>query len=156
MFLGHNEESLRYLKEYEKKLKTLDRPDPNRTYRIGQAYWINGFEEEAEQYFTTGLEQLNKMIELSRYDLHEEIYTYYSIAAIYAIRGDKDKAYEYLELVNQRPRMSIWMIRELKNNPLFDSIRAEPEFQQIVQNIEAKVQAEHERVRRWLEEEGML
>lgn len=31
-------------------------------------------------------------------------------------------------------------------------MRDEPEFQQIVRDIEAKSQAEHERVRQWLEE----
>jgi molybdopterin converting factor small subunit len=35
---------------------------------------------------------------------------------------------------------------------LFDNIRAEPEFQQIVRDVEAKYQAEYERVRKWLEE----
>ncbi len=32
----------------------------------------------------------------------------------------------------------------------------EPEFQQIVRDVEAKYQAEHERVRKWLEENDML
>jgi hypothetical protein len=34
----------------------------------------------------------------------------------------------------------------LKYDPLFDNIRNEPEFQQIVRDIEAKYQAETERV----------
>ncbi len=48
------------------------------------------------------------------------------------------------------------MIKEINNNPLFDSIRDEPEFQQIVKDVEAKYQAEHERVRKWLEENDIL
>ena len=44
----------------------------------------------------------------------------------------------------------------IKNDPLFSNIRKEPEFQQIVKDVEAKYQAEHERVRKWLEEQGML
>jgi hypothetical protein len=44
----------------------------------------------------------------------------------------------------------------IKNDPLFNSIRNEPEFQQIAGEIEAKYQAEHERVRKWLEKQGML
>ena len=44
------------------------------------------------------------------------------------------------------------MIKDIKNDPLFNSIRDEPEFQQIVRDVEAKHQAEHERVRKWLEE----
>jgi len=37
----------------------------------------------------------------------------------------------------------------------FDSIRDEPEFQQIVSDIGTKYQAEHEKVRKWLEENDM-
>jgi hypothetical protein len=48
------------------------------------------------------------------------------------------------------------MINDIKNDPLFDSIRDEPEFQQIVKEVEAKYQAEHERVMKWLEENDML
>ena len=35
-------------------------------------------------------------------------------------------------------------------------MRNEPEFQQIVRDMEAKYQAEHERVRKWLEARGEL
>jgi hypothetical protein len=52
--------------------------------------------------------------------------------------------------------MPLWMIANMKNDPLFDKIRGEPEFQQIVKDVEAKYQAEHERVGVWLEKEGML
>jgi molybdopterin converting factor small subunit len=48
------------------------------------------------------------------------------------------------------------MVSLIKDDPLFESIRDEPEFQQIVRDVEAKYQAEHERVKKWLEEQGML
>ena len=44
----------------------------------------------------------------------------------------------------------------IKNDPLFNSIRNEPEFQKIVGELESKDQAEHGRVRKWLEEQGKL
>jgi len=44
----------------------------------------------------------------------------------------------------------------MNNDSLFDSIRDEPEFKQIVRDVETKYQAEHERVRKWLEENDML
>jgi hypothetical protein len=43
-----------------------------------------------------------------------------------------------------------------KTDPLFDNIRDETEFQQIVRDVETKYLAEHERVRQWLEENDML
>ena len=52
--------------------------------------------------------------------------------------------------------MSLWVTGNIKDDPMFSSIRDEPEFQQIVNDVEAKYQAEHERVRQWLEENDML
>ena len=43
-----------------------------------------------------------------------------------------------------------------KQDPLFDSMRGEPEFQQIVLDMEAKYKAEHQRIRKWLEENDLL
>jgi hypothetical protein len=43
-----------------------------------------------------------------------------------------------------------------KFDVLFDSMRNEERFQKVFSNVEAKYQAEHERVKKWLEEKGML
>jgi tetratricopeptide (TPR) repeat protein len=155
MYLGQFEESLEYLKKEDILLNTLDRPHPWFTFRIGYAYWVNGFKEEAEYYFNTGLEFHLEMIELGRH-YNQDFHTFYILAAMYAFLGDKDKAYKNLRIVNQRQRIPLWMIKDIKNDPLFNTIRDEPEFQQIVRDIEAKYQAEHERVRKWLEENDML
>jgi hypothetical protein len=50
----------------------------------------------------------------------------------------------------------LWWVSLVKHDPLFNSIRNEERFQKILQNVEAKYQAEHERVKKWLEEQGML
>ncbi|MEI6047521.1 MAG: hypothetical protein WCS03_01360 [Bacteroidota bacterium] len=52
--------------------------------------------------------------------------------------------------------MELYRVTIIKHDPLFNSIRNEPEFQQIVRDIEAKYHADHERVRKWLEENQML
>jgi hypothetical protein len=62
-----------------------------------------------------------------------------------------------LKIYNQRQEPEgLWMVSLIKTDPLFDSIRNEPEFQQIVRDVETRYQAEHERVKKWLEEQGML
>jgi uncharacterized protein with PIN domain len=81
---------------------------------------------------------------------------YYHVAALYAILGDESQAYVYLKKLNQLPWMPNWIISPMKNNSMLDDIRDEPEFQQIVRDVESKYQAEHERVRKWLEENDML
>ncbi|RLD54316.1 MAG: hypothetical protein DRI97_11730, partial [Bacteroidetes bacterium] len=78
------------------------------------------------------------------------------LAATYAFIGDKDKAFENLRFFEKYQTANRWFITYINNDPLFDSIRDEPEFQQIVRDVEAKYQAEHDRVRQWLEENDML
>jgi hypothetical protein len=124
--------------------------------RIGYAYWQNGYKKEAEYYFNEQIKNCNKSIEMKRLYSGQISYTYYDLAGIYAFKGEKDKAYKNLRIFNQFQRMPLWMVRFIKTDPLFDSIRNEPEFQQITKDIEAKTQVEHERVRKWLEEKGML
>ena len=124
-------------------------------HRIGYAYWENGYKKEAEYYFDKQLEYCKNEIKLKR-PWAQRLYPYYDLAGVYAFRGDKEKAYENLKIFNQRQRMPIWTVIFMKTDPLFNSIRNEPEFQQIVRDVEAKYQAEHERVRKWLEEQGNL
>jgi len=155
MYFGEFTKSLEYFKKYDKTLKTFDRPYRWEPHLIGYAYWVNGFKEEAKDYYNTVLEIYDEMLELGRHPFQDFV-TFHSLAAIYTFLGDKDKAYEYLRLFNQRQGMPLYMIKEINNNPLFDSIRDEPEFQQIVKDVEAKYQVEHERVRKWLEENDIL
>jgi tetratricopeptide (TPR) repeat protein len=83
--------------------------------------------------------------------------SHYNIACIYAVRGEREKAIEHLKLFNQyENKGKLSSVTYIKNDPLFDNIRNEPEFQQIVSDMEAKYQAEHERVRKWMEEQGMF
>jgi hypothetical protein len=50
----------------------------------------------------------------------------------------------------------LWQISYAKHNPFMKSIRNEERYKKLLQNMEAKYQTEHERVRKWLEEQGML
>jgi hypothetical protein len=81
---------------------------------------------------------------------------YYDLAATYAFIGEKDKALMNLRLFMKYLVGDRWYVMFFNNDPLFDNIRDEPEFQQIVRDVEAKYQAEHDRVRKWLEENDML
>ena len=57
---------------------------------------------------------------------------------------------------NKKNTYPLWWITLIKNDPMFNSIRNEERFQKIVRNMESKYIAEHERVRKWLEEQGSL
>jgi len=48
------------------------------------------------------------------------------------------------------------MLYYIRYDVLLDPIRDNPEFQKVLNEAAAKYQAEHERIRQWLEENDML
>jgi TolB-like protein len=153
-FLGQYKESLKYWEKLIEILKAKGGINIAGLQRIGYAYWQNGFKKEAEYYFNEQIKNCIRSIEMKRLYSGQISYTYYDLAGIYAFKGEKDKAYKNLRIFNQFKRMPLWMVRFIKTDPLFESIRNEQEFQQITKDIEVKTQAEHERVRKWLLETG--
>ena len=150
MHHGQHEESLKYFEKYIERLKSQGTVDIWYMHNIGYAYWQNGNKEKAEHYFNKQIKYTNRHHELDGTIIR------YQNSTIYAFRGEKEKALEILRTFNQRKVVHKWFVTSLKYDPKFDSIRDEPEFQQIVKDVEAKYQAGHERVRKWLEENDML
>jgi TolB-like protein/Tfp pilus assembly protein PilF len=151
LFAGQYEKSLLYLN----RLKSTGRInfDWIAEPRIASIYWINGYKKEAESYFDKAMEINQKRIVSGSDDPN----SHYNIACIYAVRGERKKAIEHLKLFNKYEiKGKLSSVTYIKNDPLFNNIRNEPEFQQIVSDAEAKHQAEHEKVRKWLEENNML
>jgi hypothetical protein len=56
----------------------------------------------------------------------------YDLAGVYAVLGQKEKAYRYLRSFDQSgwPWGSVYLIR---HDPLFDSLREDAEFKKMVQ-----------------------
>jgi tetratricopeptide (TPR) repeat protein len=154
--VGLDMASLKYYKKYLSSINDINEYNSRftRYIRLGYAYFKCGFRKEAGYYF-------NKQIEICRSRLMsvrpgEKIYWLYPLAGIYACMGDKNKAYENLKIFNQAQSFNLEWVTLLKTDPIFSSIRNEPEFQNIVRDVEAKYLAEHERVKKWLEEQGQL
>ena len=116
--------------------------------RFGYAYLKSRYEKEAENIF-------NKLV------ANDETYfkignqpsiTHYILASACAVEGDKVRVYEILKRYKEAQKISDFYINYIKYDPWFDSIRDEPEFQKIVGELESKFQIEHERIRKWLED----
>ena len=153
---GWYDESLKYYNKWIKRSEDQgDEWFTGSSHRIAYIYSQKGDRESAEYYFNKQINYCDRSIELGR-QYAQMLYAYYDLAGVYAFRKERNKAYENLQIFNKKPVMSIWMVSLIKTDPLFNSIRNESEFQQIVRDVEAKYQAEHERVRKWLEEQGML
>jgi tetratricopeptide (TPR) repeat protein len=151
--VGNFEESLRYYKKLITVLDATGEINYNNMHRIGYAYLKNGYNKEADFYFNKQIDYCNDIIKSDR---PQKIYAYYDRAGVFSIRGNKKRAYNDLRMFNKGQREGLWMVNLIKADPLFDSIRNEPGFQRIIRDVEARYQAEHERVRKWLEKQGML
>lgn len=153
---GQYKEALEYTKIYLDKQPYPLMPEINHeSQRIGYAYWMNGDTTKGKYYFNKQIEGCLDQIALVRPGV-DEGFVYYDLAGIYAFLGDKDQAFENLRKYNQNKIIYLGMLTWIKTDPLFDNIRDETEFRQIVRDQEAKYQTEHEKVRKWLEDNELL
>jgi len=144
-------ESLKYTRKHLESINPLEEFGIQSTHRIGYVYWMNGFKKEANYYFDRQIEISNNAIKSNRpYALNKT--AYYDLATVYAFRGEKEKAYENLRIYNESKNVSFALLYFIKNDPLLESLRGEPEFEQIINDQEAKYQTLHEKMRRLLEE----
>jgi hypothetical protein len=147
-----------YYKEVIEKSKSSGSILFGRYGKIGWAYWQNGNKEDAEYWFNEQVKLSQTAIDKGRYYASSYDYNaggqnaYYDLAGVYAFRGEKEKALEMLKVFDSCRVISFYMVESIKRNPMFISIRDDLEFKRIVKSWEEKYQAEHERVRKFLEE----
>jgi len=153
--LGHDEEAYLYALKHIRYIKKSGVLYLNNAHRGGYAFHQVGKKKEAKSWFNLQIKYGEENIKLGR-ELAQSKSAYYDLAGTYAFLGDKVKAYQYLDEFNKINFYNLTMMSLAKHDPLVASIRNEERFQKILQNMEAKYQAEHERVRKWLEEQGML
>jgi Predicted integral membrane protein len=145
------------LETYQKLLDQLEKSDIlsfNQMHRIGYAFWMNGFKEKANYYFDKQIELSTKGLDLQRIN---NPFFHYDLAGVYAFRGEKENAYEQLNLfMNTIKWKHSWIITLIQNDPLFDRLRSEPRFQAILNEIISENQAEHDRVSKWLKNQKVM
>ena len=152
---GHNDEAYILAVRDMENFKESGALNLIRSHRTGYAFWQVGKKKEAEYYFNQQIKYSEESIKLSR-DIQQRKSAYYDLAATYAFLGDKEKAYKYLDEYSQKNTFALPFVIFAKHDLLFESIRNEVRFQMIVKTIESKYLAEQERVKKWLEEQGML
>jgi TolB-like protein/AraC-like DNA-binding protein/tetratricopeptide (TPR) repeat protein len=157
--MGNYQQSLKYYKKYISESELHGYSDYwskwGMEYLIGYAFGQNGYRKESDLYFDRSIKTYIDIINSGRDDRNNKFY-YYRLAGIYAFRGDKRKAYENLNKMNNGQIAGLDEVTLIKMDPLFNSIRNEPEFKKIVSKMEVSYQAEHERVGKWLEAQGQL
>ena len=151
---GNEEEAYSHAQELIEIFNETGELNLYQSHRIGYALWKVGKQNEAEQYFKQQIRYCEESIKLGR-PIAQRKAAHYDLAATYAFLGDKEAAYRYLNDFNSLSFYPLWWISLAKHDPLFESLRNEERFQKIVTTMEAKHNAEHERVRVWMEEQGI-
>jgi tetratricopeptide (TPR) repeat protein len=149
------EEAYTYYSRYFSQLETTGDLDVNDMNRMGYTLWMVGKRDEARYYFNQMIEHCRRHIGMNSSYGREG--ATFDIAGVYAFLGEKDSAYLYLEELTKTNWQVAYCLNMLNGlDPLFESIRQEERFQLLVGKMEAKYQAEHERVKQWLEENDMM
>jgi len=156
--LGQKETAAEWYKKYTIGLDTLGTSLViNYMHRVGFAYLVAGQPEKAEEYFKMEKRYCEESIKLN-IPYAQFLNAYYDLACTFAIMGDRQNAYKNLHIYNDKIGDTEYLVMFwfLKTDLLLESIRNEPEFQEIYHEIETKYNNTHEKVRKWLEEQGML
>jgi len=102
---------------------------------------------ESDRYFESYLNYANN---------DKSIYKNLSLSVYYAYKGDTEKALDEMKLFAQQDNYMYWALLFLKIDPQIDPIKDNPEFQQLLQEIETKFWKDHERIKVSLEDKGLL
>lgn len=143
-----------YEKAYVQSRKYMDvtngDPSLNDLHRIGFSYWNNGFIDEGLKYINEHIKRTqNSINDDSHYSMRK--YAYYDLAACYAFLGEKKKALDALTDFKNRHSYPLYAVNMLKtDDPMFDNIRREPQFQEIVEHVEQRYLKERSSLEDWL------
>ena len=130
IFSGHNEKA----QEYYQKIGT-------QPVELGYIYWRAGRRDEARKLFQENIDRLQKRLE----EGDETWGIWASMAAIYAIQGNKEEALRWLEKAVEAGE---WDYRFISRYPLLENIREDGRFKRISDDIKVKVTEMRRRVER--------
>jgi len=123
----------------------------NEHHRIGFFYLVRGDTIKANVYFQRQIDADLQLIEMGNADR-----AMYDLAATYAILNEKEKAFNTLEIFEKQHAIPWFFYFYLKNDPLFQSIRKEPQFQEILNNVKIKVLEEQRKLKTWFEQQDVI
>ena len=136
--------------EYSKTGKVIE-PD----FLAGYIYLKFGDTKKADYHLQGSEQKLLKEVE-SNWINAQHFYSYWNLAKVYSIMGEKRKALDNLKMLKNRKTNYAFIANYLNSYPFFDFIRDEPEFIEVLKDVEAKYQAGHERAGKLLKEKGLL
>jgi tetratricopeptide (TPR) repeat protein len=153
LYLRNFTEANRLMQLYIEIMKQQGRQiEPD--YLLGFIYLENGKKEEASFHFDGEIKKMNRLIEEGQPSV--ACTAHLTLAKIYSVLGEKEKALENLQKVKDCMGFTIIRIKDYKNCTMLDNIRQEPGFEEYLNEAAARYKKEHDKVEKLLRKEGIL
>jgi len=143
---------IREAEEYIRLWLKYSGPDLNTAYWAGIVLWMNGKRDEAMKYFNMQIE--NSFESISSNDEYGQGAARYDLAGVYAFLGKKEEAYRWLREY-EKLGFQLGTQEYVKVDPLFENLRKDDEFREIVKRTNDKAAETRVRINE-LEEKGKL
>ncbi|MDB4286049.1 helix-turn-helix domain-containing protein [bacterium] len=120
---------------------------PHEDLKIGMVYQKMGLSKQAATFF-------------SAYDAYcekdQSIYKSMSLAMKYINEGENDQAIEQLKVFATQNNYKYWILIFIKIDPLMKPLKSHPEFEGVIQKIEDRFWENQTKLKRSLEEKGLI
>jgi protein kinase/serine/threonine-protein kinase len=129
-FAGHLEKTQGY----------LEKVGPDAFVDLGYVYWKTGKKDLAQKLFQGVLDFFLKLVA----EGDESWLTAYGITAVYAVRGEKTEALNWLQ---KTVDAGFLYYRYLEKDPTLENIRGDVQFKKIMDSAKAKIAAMREKIK---------
>jgi AraC-like DNA-binding protein/TolB-like protein len=163
VFMNHEVLIRNYLRDYDKALKVMIRLEKEKEKRgfspytsciYGYIYLKNQMAHKALPLFEGAVKNFEEQIKYSSWEAKLYL-SHFCLAKIYAAQNNKQQSMYYLGLMHKAASTPKLFICDLKNDPMFDNVRNEREFQKIARELEKKYLEEHEKIKKLLIRHGL-
>ncbi len=151
--IGENEKSLRYFNEYLDQFTKIREVPVTGKLAASLTYMRCGLQEIADSLLNAERDQME-----NRLALGDQVTSfYYTLARIYALQGNREKAYQYLRRFNQCEFMVIYNTT-LKPGatPMIPELADDEAYWVIQEEINDKYLNQQIKIRQWLAENELL
>jgi tetratricopeptide (TPR) repeat protein len=148
LFARNFDESYNWFKKAFDQVKAMGQtPNPDEAW--GFVCLQKGMKEEADLYLNKPISNYERNAKFNYYA--ESNLPFLGLSWIYASKGDKEKALAYLKENKSFHSQAVNMV---KYSPMLDNIRNEPEFAQILKNMEDKLKKEQKQISKLVNDFG--
>ncbi len=115
--------------------------------KIAWVYRQKGLDTQAAGFFESYAEHCEE---------DQSIYKSASLAIKYAYEGKQDEAIEQLRIFSQQDNFQYWILLFLEQEPILKPLKGNPEYEAVLQKIEARFWENHDTLKTLLESKGLL